>query len=240
MCRLLGYVSRCPISLRAAVGNGLEDFVNLSVTHADGWGLAHVDQESGEPHVYRQPEPARHSSRLGDLAGSTQSTGAILHLRWATPGLIIRTGNTHPFIRHKYAFMHNGAISAAIDQLVPSNLLRFLEGDTDSEKYFAVALECIDRLGPAIGMAEAVQKISNSCDYTSLNAMLLTPDELIVVSHYRPERIPVGEDDDYYEIRYKTAADRVVVASTGWPQKEWTSLGNHCLLRIDRRTLATS
>src|SRR5262249_25118826 len=115
-----------------------------------------------------------------------------------------------------------------------------LEGDTDSEKYFLVALESIERVGPFDGMVQAVQNIAASCDYTSLNSMLLTPDELIVTCHYRPERIPADESPDYYEIQYKAEADRLVVASTGWPQEGWTRLPNRSISRFDRQTLMLS
>ena len=240
MCRLLGYVSRTPVSIETAVGPSLSEFVNLSRKHCDGWGLAHVLRGSDELRIFREPEAAWQSSRLKDLTHSAQSDAAIFHLRWATPGLVTRAENTHPFVRGRYAFMHNGAIFTGIDALVPSNLSPLLEGDTDSEKYFLVVLDSVDRLGPAQGMAEAVRKIDSSCDYTSLNAMLLTPDELIVVSHYRPERIAAGEPDDYYEIRYKTFEDRILVASTGWPQEGWPGLANGAVLRIDRRTLSIS
>jgi predicted glutamine amidotransferase len=240
MCRLLGYVSTFPVSLQTAVGVDLESFVELSVKHADGWGLAHVGRESGESYVHRRPEQARQSSKLTDLASTKVSSGATLHLRWATPGLPIRIENTHPFVRGKYAFMHNGAIFKGIDALLQPELQHLLEGDTDSEKYFLVALGCIDRLGPLPGMIEAVRKISNSCDYTSLNAMLLTPDELVVVSRYRVERIPPDEPADYYEIRYKATEDRVIAASTGWKQEGWTNFPNPSVSRIDRKTLEIS
>ena len=211
-----------------------------SVKHADGWGLAQVEREGGKMHVYRMPQPARQSSRLRDLAHNSPCDGAALHLRWATAGLPVRAENTHPFVRGKYAFMHNGAISNAIDALVPTNLVPLLEGETDSERYFIVALDCMERLGPLPGMIETVQRIHRSCDYTSLNAMLLTPDELIVVAQYQAERIPPGEADDYYRIRYQATSDRIVAASTGWQQEGWSWLPNHSVSRIDRKTLAIS
>src|SRR5262245_24393617 len=97
MCRLLGYVSASPVTLQTAVGAGLEEFVDLSAKHGDGWGLAHVERNSGKWHLYRKPERASQSSTLRELSLNTLSDGATFHLRWATPGLTIRTENTHPF-----------------------------------------------------------------------------------------------------------------------------------------------
>jgi len=240
MCRLLGYVSNKTLNLQTVVGADLEDFIKLSNKHGDGWGLALVERGNGNSRVYRMPEPAKQSSKLKDLVSNEKSDGAILHLRWATPGMPIRTENTHPFVRGKYAFMHNGFISTAVDQLIPPDLFSSLEGDTDSEKYFLIALECMNRFGPLQGMIEGVRKIHSTCDYSSLNAMLLTPEEMIVVSRHRPERIPADEPHDYYEIRYRMTEGRVVAASTGWPQEGWTTLPNHSVTRIDRKTLAVS
>jgi predicted glutamine amidotransferase len=240
MCRLLAYISPTPVTLETAVGGNLEHFLNLSIKHGDGWGIARVKQNDGEACVDRMPERAFDSATLKTLARTTAADGATLHLRWATPGLPIRPENTHPFVRGRYAFMHNGAISNAIDAIIPQDARHVLEGDTDSEKYFLVALGCMERLGPFDGMVQAVQTIVAACDYTSLNSMLLTPDELIVVSHYRPERIPADESPDYYEIRYKLEIDRLVVASTGWPQEGWTRLPNRSVSRFDRQSLMLS
>src|SRR5690349_19513594 len=135
VCRLLGYVSMSPVNLQTAVGPGLPEFVNLSSKHADGWGFAYTDRESGQLHARRMPESAGVSSTFKHLASATVCDAAILHLRWATPGIPIRMENTHPFVRGKYAFIHNGAISSAIERLAVPDGQRFLEGDTDSEKY---------------------------------------------------------------------------------------------------------
>lgn len=47
MCRLLGVVSREPLSLDAAVGEQLAPFVDQSEVHGDGWGLAWFDAADG-------------------------------------------------------------------------------------------------------------------------------------------------------------------------------------------------
>jgi predicted glutamine amidotransferase len=240
MCRLLGYISNAPITLNAAVGEDFERFVDLSSKHSDGWGLAQLVRQPDGLQVYRLPESARQSSVLGELARTQQSDAGILHLRWATPGLPIQTANTHPFHRGEYAFMHNGAISNEIDSLVVPELRPLLEGNTDSEKYFLVALAHVNVLGPLSGMIRAVEQIGGSCDYTSLNAMLLTPDELIVVSEHRLEGIPADEPRDYYELRYQISHERLVVASTGWPQAGWKSLPNHSVSRMDVKSLTVS
>src|ERR1051326_3770686 len=122
MCRLFGYVSRSPVTFETAVGTALTEFVDLSTKHADGWGVAQIDR-NGQARVLRKTEPARQSSELSALAHHSAADGAILHLRWATPGLPICAQNTHPFVRGAFAFMHNGAISNSIDALVPANLV---------------------------------------------------------------------------------------------------------------------
>lgn len=238
MCRLLGYVSDHPVNLRSAVGPALGAFMQLATRHGDGWGLAHVDRESSVAKVARAAESALASGRLQELSEAESADSAILHLRWATPGLGIRLANTHPFVRDPYTFMHNGAIFTGLDALVPDDLRATLEGDTDSERYFMVVLDGVRRLGVFPGIVDAVRRMQQACTYTSLNAMMLTPEALFAVSEHTPERIPADEPRDYYAIRYRKDGGKLVIASSGWPQDGWVELPNHTVTRIDRATLA--
>jgi hypothetical protein len=100
-----------------------------------------------------------------------------------------------------------------------------------------------------------VRRIFESFSPTSLNAMLLTPDALHVISAHDRSRVPMMRassggatssmepDTAFYELSYRADANSVVVASSGFPQPEaegWQRLANMTLLRIDRGTLVTS
>src|SRR5919107_897666 len=109
MCRLLAYASRTPVTLTDLFGDGeLAEFVELSKTHCDGWGLAYAQTE-GVGYI-RVPEPAHSSPEFVEVSQEHRSDLAIAHVRWATDDLAIDLLNTHPFSNGRLAFAHNGAI----------------------------------------------------------------------------------------------------------------------------------
>jgi predicted glutamine amidotransferase len=262
MCRLLGWAARRPMTVADALGRAeLAGFTALSRQHADGWGMAWWPPEvrsMGPPPVERSTTCAADDPRFAELTTCAASDMGFVHLRWATPGLPIIAANTHPFVHGSMAFAHNGAIHPInrTTELVPAGWESQLAGTTDSERYF---LSIVARLSQgetvAQAVAEVVRRIFDDFSPTSLNAMVLTPDTLQVISAHDPSRVPMmGEssggassstapDTTFYEISYRADATSVVVASSGFPQPAddgWQRLANMTLLRIDRVTLDTS
>jgi hypothetical protein len=86
----------------------------------------------------------------------------------------------------------------------------------------------------------------------SLNAVLLSPAKMYVISWHDPARIPADElrkrglastpeeIAGYFHLACLATPDAVVVASSGWPQPGWTMLANNSVLVVDRVTLHTS
>jgi hypothetical protein len=86
----------------------------------------------------------------------------------------------------------------------------------------------------------------------SLNAVLLSPAKMYVVSWHDPARIPADElrrrglastpeeIAGYFHLACLATPDAVIVASSGWPQPGWAMLPNNTVLVVDRLTLATS
>jgi predicted glutamine amidotransferase len=193
--------------------------------------------------VRKRPDAARTSDEFAALARAGRSDLGIAHLRWATLGLGIGPGNTHPFSDGRLAFAHNGSISppASLDRLLPRRVRRQRRGDTDSERYFLAVLARIrEGAAPAEALTTVVEEIAASTRFTSLNCLLLTPDELYGVCRY-DTAAPVRDDEgpDYFRLRYRVAADSVVVASSGWGSG-WQELGNGELLVVRRGSLDVS
>jgi hypothetical protein len=46
-----------------------------------------------------------------------------------------------------------------------------------------------------------------------------------------------GAPERYFDLAYRVTEDAVVVASSGWPQDDWTFVPNRHVLVVDRRTL---
>jgi predicted glutamine amidotransferase len=104
----------------------------------DGTGLGWFDPR-GAPHLSKQPLAAYEDRRFAQEAREVRSSTFIAHVRFAsTGGLDVR--NTHPFEQRGRLFAHNGVIEdlpALEAHLGPDREL--VKGDTDSERFFALA-----------------------------------------------------------------------------------------------------
>jgi predicted glutamine amidotransferase len=240
MCRLLGHVSRTPTSLAELLGEAdLAEFTELSRKHGDGWGFASATDAGVQ--VVKAPDAARGSEAFGRAAHTGATDLGLVHLRWATLGLSVAPENTHPFTDGTIAFAHNGSITppSALDALIPDDLQTQRTGDTDSERYFLATLAEARRTNPADGLAATVARITESYEFSSLNAMIATPHELITVCRYDPMAQVREDEPDYYHMRFRVTADAVVVSSTGWGSG-WTPLDNGEILVVRRDTLEVS
>ena len=240
MCRLLGYVTRSPRSLGELLGDSLVSFTALSRRHPHGWGMAWYEQD--RLRVARAPEPAHASERYRELAGERRTDALLVHLRWASMNLAITTENTHPFSADQLAFAHNGSIRPvkAIEELIDPALRPRLEGTTDSERYFFAVRSAMAQAQPVDALRQVVAALRERLTFSSLNATLLTPKALLVVSEYNPEVAAQKDELHAFQLRYRVTPEAVVVASSGWPQEAWIPLGNGKLLVVERGTLATT
>ncbi len=139
MCRLFAIHSSQPVGVRQA-------FAALKVQsfeHKDGWGIARFPNSGVE--VERGLEPAHASARFDRLGESLQERTLLAHIRLASVGGVVAC-NTHPFSGSGWAFSHNGTLNqfsrcrAALEQMIAPDLLAAVQGDTDSERCFALFL----------------------------------------------------------------------------------------------------
>ncbi len=238
MCRLMGYVSHEDRSLSEFVGPAFNEFAELSWLHCDGWGVAGVESGADYPTLVVEPTQASKSEEFAKITQSSKSDGALLHLRWATAGLPVKSGNTHPFTHGEISFIHNGGVlpASSLEPFIDNDLLTKLRGETDSERYFALIVTQMRTLGLVEGALSAVRMIKEKLNYTSLNAMLLTPSQMIVINEHTFKATPPGQTEAYYDLYYRKDAEGVLVASSGWDQTGWTLIENHRALVIDRET----
>jgi predicted glutamine amidotransferase len=238
VCRLLGWATRRPLPLTDLLGRAdLDAFTELSCTHGDGWGAAHSTGTGVE--VLKSPDAARESEAFARWAAEQPTDLGMVHLRWATLGLPVRPENTHPFTDGRIAFAHNGSISPpeSLDALLTPAGRGARGGDTDSERYFLAVLARIgDGEAPGAALAGTVRDIAGRCDFSSLNALLLTPDRLVAVSLPGPRADQHAQGPDYFSLRHRSTGDAVVVASSGWGG-DWQELAPGELLEVDRHTL---
>jgi predicted glutamine amidotransferase len=245
MCRLLGWAARTPVPLADLLDRReLRQFTALSRKHRDGWGVAwHTGSGIG---VRKSPDAARDNPGFTAWASDVPADLGMVHLRWATLGLGVHPGNTHPFTGDGIAFAHNGSIRPpmSLDDLVSPALRQGMEGETDSERYFRAVLSLAAgpdgsvepaRIEPAL--VQTVETIAATKQFTSLNCLLMTPERLYAVCRFRGTH--AGEAPDYFHLRYRAGERAVVVSSSGWGDG-WQPLADGELLTVDRQTLALS
>jgi predicted glutamine amidotransferase len=229
----MGFTSKIDTSLSEIAGSHFAEFAALADRHKDGWGIA------TDATLVKEISPASQSSTFSE-AVIAEEKAALLHFRLATNGFPVDQNNSHPFTQNGISFIHNGAINPSdfLSELIAPELFSQLTGVTDSEKYFFSILTLLKSQGLVDSLMQIIRKIKESKNYSSLNCMLLSPDQYIIACEFQQERVPSDQPSDYYRIFYKVESDGVVVASSGWDQVGWTELPNHTVMVVDRRTLA--
>lgn len=231
--------------------DGLRCFTALSELHGDGWGMGWYD--GGRPHARRSVRRAGEDPDYRRLAHAALGDAGLVHLRRATPGLALRLRNTHPFRYGPYLMAHNGAIhpQKRLAQMLPATWERRLAGTTDSERYLLHLMWRREARGGDMvaAIADTVSAIGGRFAVNSLNAILLSPGTVYVISWHDPAWLPgaaprergaTEEAAGYFSLSYRVTADAVVAASSGWLGPGWDVLENGSLLMVDRATLAAS
>lgn len=217
MCRLLAWRTPHPVCPEEVLGADRDSLVDLSRIHCDGWGMATAEPD-GTLLVERGPEPAHLSPAFTAALTSRRAQAGVIHLRWATEGLAVNLGNTHPFESPSdigpIAFVHNGMLPGSADLVsdIDADLVRTFRGDTDSERYFGLFMTELRREDGDIAAAmQRTSKRLSDVAYTSLNAMILTPRTLAVACLFKPENRPLDEEENYFDLTW-SAVDGVVSA----------------------------
>jgi glutamine amidotransferase len=173
MCRWLAY-SGTPVLLEellykpthSLIDQSLHSRLGVETTNGDGFGVGWYG-ESHTPAVFKSIEPAWNDRNLRELSGHVRSGLVFAHIR-ASTGTPVQQTNCHPFRHGNWLWMHNGAI-AQFHELkrelmlaVDPSLYLDLEGSTDSEAFFYLALtlgledDPPGAVGRAVGLIEQV------------------------------------------------------------------------------------
>jgi glutamine amidotransferase len=164
-----------------------------SLRNPDGTGLGYFAPARG-PIVDKEPLPAFADAAFTREAKHVSSTTFVSHIRYGTTGNRT-TPNTHPFVMDGMLFAHNGMIQdlEALEAHIGRDM-RFVGGDTDSERYFAlVAKEIRARGDIGSGISAAVGWIVANIPVYSINFVLATADELWAFRYPETDRLFVLE-----------------------------------------------
>ncbi len=180
MCRLLGLnAGREPVSASFWLVDAPDSLEVQSHRNVDGSGIGFFDP-AGKPVIDKQPEPAFADEEFAREAKQARSATFVAHVRYATAGG--RTlANTHPFAMRGRIMAHNGGfgeLGRLEEQL--GSYRDLVQGDTDSERYFALITQQIDAHGGdvAAGIAAAARWIAERLPVSSLNAVVAVAGEL--------------------------------------------------------------
>jgi predicted glutamine amidotransferase len=238
MCRLIGWVSATPVTLRQLLGDAAIDrLVHLSTVHCHGWGAAWWTD--GSLRVRRSPTQAGADPGFLDLVDTLATTSGIVHLRLGTPGFGRDVTDNHPFADDAWALVHNGAVAPRdrVDALLAPGSARVPSGTTDSERWFLALRDELDLLaddaarsaGVAAAVAEVVSRARvNGMHASSWNSLLLGPDALHVINYHDRSWVPVDIQlwpemypdravcwPPYFDLRTREIGGASVVVSSG-------------------------
>jgi predicted glutamine amidotransferase len=167
VCRWLAY-SGSPIRLeellvkrdRSLIDQSLHARQGATTTNGDGFGVGWYE-EGEPPRVYRSTHPAWNDRNLRELAAGVSSPLFLAHIR-ASTGTAIQETNTHPFRHGNWLWMHNGLVRdfhqvrRELVLAVDASLFPSIEGTTDSEVLFFLALTFGLEEDPVAAVARAV------------------------------------------------------------------------------------
>jgi predicted glutamine amidotransferase len=151
MCRWLAY-SGSPVLIEellykpkhSLIDQSLHSKLGAETTNGDGFGVGWYGTED-TPGVFHSVEPAWNERNLRELAGHIRSPLVFAHIR-ASSGTPVQLTNCHPFRHGRWLWMHNGlirefhAVKRDLALAVDPSLYSAIEGSTDSELFFFLAL----------------------------------------------------------------------------------------------------
>jgi predicted glutamine amidotransferase len=152
MCRWLAY-SGSPILLEellykpdhSLIDQSLHSRLGVETTNGDGFGVGWYGATSETPAVFRSIEPAWNDRNLREVATHVESPMFLAHIR-ASTGTAVQQTNCHPFRFGKWLWVHNGLVrefprvKRELALVVDKSLFSYIEGSTDSELLFYLAL----------------------------------------------------------------------------------------------------
>lgn len=185
MCRLFGMSGGAePARATFWLLDAPDSLLRQSHHNPDGTGLGYFDA-TNTPVVDKQPIAAWSDAAFAHEAREVLSPTIVAHIRFASNGGPTPQ-NTHPFEQEGRLFAHNGVIgdTARLDAAL-GDARRLVHGDTDSERYFALVTQSIHRHGGDVaqGFAEAARWIASELPVYSLNAVLITPHQLLALRY---------------------------------------------------------
>lgn len=176
MCRWIAYSGQ-PIYLDTLITRPAQSLVEQSLnsrmsfrsdgsvlpTNGDGFGMGWYSDKH-EPGLFKVPDPAWSNHNINELCAHLKSGMFMAHIRAASTGAIQRT-NAHPFKCGQWLFQHNGYINQFetlkrdLQFAIAPEYYGFLQGTTDSETFFLLALTYGLKENPKAALEAAITRV---------------------------------------------------------------------------------
>lgn len=197
MCRLVAWRGQ-PISLDELLYGRAHSLERQSwapteqrhgTINADGWGVGwYTPTVRAEPARYRVVRPMWADANFRTMAGVISTPCALGAVRSATPPAAVDEVNTPPYVVDRWLFAHNGAVSGwsegvgeRLRRRLSPHRAAGIQGSTDSEVLFALALDALDAgVPPAAALASVIATVT--AEAPGRLTMVLTDGETVSAS----------------------------------------------------------
>jgi predicted glutamine amidotransferase len=235
-----------------------DSLAEQSRRNPDGTGVGYY-REDGTPVVDKQPLAAYEDQEFARRARELQSRTFVAHVRYAS-GTPVTLENTHPFEQRGRLFAHNGVIGdvPALEREL-GDAISMVQGQTDSERYFALVTREIERTGDVgEGIVAAATWIAENLPVFAINCVLSTETDVFALRYpevhelHLLERSAGGPSGNRHlehasargaiRVRSGDLATRPAVVVASEPMDEdagWRELQSGELLRVDQDLNAT-
>jgi len=197
MCRLFGMSGgREPVRATFWLLEAPDSLSQQSRREPDGTGLGAYDPD-GKPIVSKQPLAAYEDQQFAQEAREVSSRTFVAHVRYASTGAV-SAKNTHPFEQRDRLFAHNGVIEDLdrLERELGDDGMSLVQGDTDSERFFALITREIERDGDVgAAIVRAAGWIAENLPVFALNVVLITAGELWALRYPDVHELHVLERD---------------------------------------------
>lgn len=142
------------------IEQSLHSKMGATTTNGDGFGIGWYG-EGPVPAIFKNVVPAWNDRNLRELTTQVRTELLFAHVR-ASTGTPVQRSNCHPFRHDHWLWMHNGDIAGFLELkrdimfAVDPSLYPEVEGSTDSEAFFFLALTFGLEDDPIGGVARAV------------------------------------------------------------------------------------
>lgn len=178
MCRWLAYSGE-PLhpselildSQHSLTAQALDSPLGAETVNGDGFGVGWYPTPSADdapgriprPALFHSVEPAWNDQNLREITSTISSPLFLSHIRAAAAPPIQQT-NCHPFRHENWLFMHNGSLAEFskvkrdLTLAVDPSLYAEIQGTTDSEVLFYLALSSGLQDDPVVGLSTAIRE----------------------------------------------------------------------------------